>query len=565
MNSKERASVFVVEIVPRSDAEEATLTARLRALPASFSLERRPRLDPSLFEHRLLRREGGAAYAWEITFLGTDTPDDEGEPAEGSLAEAILMEVRARVASLGEVGREAAYEDISALPAAEIADAPLDGITSFAEGEPLRWEDYAPDAKTDTAGHELPDDLTAAIERARALIPPEPDLKPYREGHIYFGNSDKAHIAYVKQYLAEKAASLGPADRRKVLAFAAFQGREGSTTAINTYDNQIVTWGTGWGGFGAMGQVVQRATRTPAVRDLFTRSGLRYRGQNAYDVVDLTAKKVVTGKREALLAMRAARPLIYMLIYAARDASTRQAVTDAQLQTFMAGSGDISSADQIATQGLFNFIAHLRHWAPAFATGCVEWAVRQIGAGSPSEERDKKLAVQVGRFFYGNARKTKWLPDWKQFQMYWEHMKKDGLDCMDDPFIKAPAAPADDPFASSPAASPADTPKATNTPAEEPLKNQPLAAEPELAAVARGERALKRGSKGAGVVALQKALIMLGFEVRGGADGDFGGGTDAAVKAFQEKHALGADGAVGRATIRAVDAALGERAATKAS
>src|SRR5262249_16389156 len=155
--------------------------------------------------------------------------------------------------------------------------------------------------------------------------PAQLDLKPYKAGYIYFGNSDKGHIAYVKQYLTERASSAGPADRRKVLAFSAFQGREGSTSAINTYDSQLVTWGTGWGGLGGMGQVVQRAVRAPAVRDLFSRCGVRHRGLNNYDIVDLASKKVVTGSRDALLVMQASKPLLYMLIYAATSQGTRQA------------------------------------------------------------------------------------------------------------------------------------------------------------------------------------------------------------------------------------------------
>jgi hypothetical protein len=378
---------------------------------------------------------------------------------------------------------------------------------------------------------------------------------------MYFGTSDKPHIAYVRQYLAEKAARANPSDQRKVLAFAAFQGREGSTAAINTYDNQIVTWGTGWGGLGAMGKVVEKAVRAPAVRDLFARSGVRYRGQNTYDVVDLDKKRVVTGKKEALEVMRASLPLLYMLIHASRDAATRDAVTDAQLETFMAGSGNISGADQIATQALFNLVAHLKHWAPGYVVGCLEWASPQAGEGPPSEARDRRLAPLIGRYFYGKARTTKWIPDWKQFQMYWQHMKQDGLDCLDDPFIKAAGPPTDDPFASvpmanAPAPAPAPAPAAAPRPAVA-LKNPPLAGDPEVERVAGGLSVLKRGMKGSGVVALQRALIAVGVDVRGGADGDFGGGTEVAVSAFQKGHGLGADGIVGRVTLLALDAALG--------
>jgi len=58
---------------------------------------------------------------------------------------------------------------------------------------------------------------------------------------------------------------------------------------------------------------------------------------------------------------------------------------------------------------------------------------------------------------------------------------------------------------------------------------------------------LKKGSKGLVVTALQNALKSLGFYTAK-VDGDFGGKTDTAVKNFQAKHGLKADGIVGKNT-----------------
>jgi peptidoglycan hydrolase-like protein with peptidoglycan-binding domain len=80
---------------------------------------------------------------------------------------------------------------------------------------------------------------------------------------------------------------------------------------------------------------------------------------------------------------------------------------------------------------------------------------------------------------------------------------------------------------------------------------------PEIEAVAAGKGVLRRGATGDGVKALQSALIALGTDVPGGADGAFGPGLEGAVKAFQAAHGLGADGVVGRGTLAALDAALG--------
>ncbi|MDW3213033.1 MAG: peptidoglycan-binding protein [Ilumatobacteraceae bacterium] len=56
------------------------------------------------------------------------------------------------------------------------------------------------------------------------------------------------------------------------------------------------------------------------------------------------------------------------------------------------------------------------------------------------------------------------------------------------------------------------------------------------------------GEKGARVIALQSALVRAGVTLRGGVDGDFGGGTSAAVMDFQRANGLGVTGKVSDAT-----------------
>lgn len=66
-----------------------------------------------------------------------------------------------------------------------------------------------------------------------------------------------------------------------------------------------------------------------------------------------------------------------------------------------------------------------------------------------------------------------------------------------------------------------------------------------------GDRALKKGSRGGDVVTLQRVLTMKGYSL-GGADGVFGRLTKAAVKRFQRRRRLTADGIVGPITTRAL-------------
>ena len=82
-----------------------------------------------------------------------------------------------------------------------------------------------------------------------------------------------------------------------------------------------------------------------------------------------------------------------------------------------------------------------------------------------------------------------------------------------------------------------------NTP--EPVPVQPAQVE----AVAMQVRVLRRGMTGADVKTLQAALIAYGYSCgAAGADGDFGSGTETALKKFQTKYGLGADGIAGKGT-----------------
>ena len=66
---------------------------------------------------------------------------------------------------------------------------------------------------------------------------------------------------------------------------------------------------------------------------------------------------------------------------------------------------------------------------------------------------------------------------------------------------------------------------------------------------------IKRGMTGPVVASLQQNLTDLGYDL-GTVDGAFGKNTEAAVKDFQAKNNLGADGIIGPKTLQIIDAAL---------
>jgi Putative peptidoglycan binding domain len=64
-----------------------------------------------------------------------------------------------------------------------------------------------------------------------------------------------------------------------------------------------------------------------------------------------------------------------------------------------------------------------------------------------------------------------------------------------------------------------------------------------------GRKSVRPGDKGPDVIKIQQALIAKGANLAKGADGNFGSGTDRAVREFQRKEGISpADGFVGRTT-----------------
>ncbi|WP_253691239.1 L,D-transpeptidase family protein [Cellulosimicrobium protaetiae] len=123
----------------------------------------------------------------------------------------------------------------------------------------------------------------------------------------------------------------------------------------------------------------------------------------------------------------------------------------------------------------------------------------------------------------------------------------------DGPATTEPASPSPTTTTPEPAEPPAAEPTPAETPAPEPSTPPPApepTPEPPPAPVEPAE--LARGATGERVVALQQRLADLGYFI-GAPDGDFGGGTQQAVWAFQKAAGLSRDGVVGPATQAALD------------
>lgn len=92
------------------------------------------------------------------------------------------------------------------------------------------------------------------------------------------------------------------------------------------------------------------------------------------------------------------------------------------------------------------------------------------------------------------------------------------------------------------------------------LRCDPLRGQRALEQVVAGKGTLRRGASGPAVKALQEALLTLGIEVRGGADGSFGASLTTSVTAFQTRGGIPANGLVDAATLQALDAELASQA-----
>ena len=84
------------------------------------------------------------------------------------------------------------------------------------------------------------------------------------------------------------------------------------------------------------------------------------------------------------------------------------------------------------------------------------------------------------------------------------------------------------------------------TPTATPKPANPATAKPTASASGNYQK-LQRGDKGSAVVQMQQALNKLGYNLT--PDGNFGSGTQNAVKSFQKKYGLTADGVAGKQTL----------------
>lgn len=254
--------------------------------------------------------------------------------------------------------------------------------------------------------------------RKKAPEPPEP-LVRVKNGLMYVGRQDVAHRSYVKQTLEGMAAKAETADdRRFLLAFLSLQELEGNTAAINTWDNQIFTWGTGFSALGGLSCVMNRLKDNEVIKRRLQSVGVVYQGDGKWNVADTKKGQWLAGK-PGLRALAASRGMLKTFIAIAREPATRDAVMAAQAACFVNNQKAVlGSLAKVQSQALVNFITHLVHWAPGLMRGVLETA---------SGQNDEQTAREVLAAFVANAKRRGFPLSEKQLRLYWARLRDDGL------------------------------------------------------------------------------------------------------------------------------------------
>jgi hypothetical protein len=338
----------------------------------------------------------------------------------------------------GETGGEKAEEKPAEEKPAEEkpadAEKPADGGASDGEkpqsAEAGKWEEYAD-------GRALPVEIVEQIKSARAKYPAIDLKKKGEHKYSYYGTS--AHKKYLLDWVKTKIDGVsGKSDKFAAMTFRDLLSREGSTSSWNTWDNQIVTWGTGFSAIASLPEfVLPLLNQQQAAREKLRAVGFVWVDKQGYRLVDVNKGAVVVSKgkdhKAAAEAWRQQPDLLTAMSGISEDAESRDGVSEAMFQGYKKMSASFD-ASPIHTQALFGFVSHMHHWLPAFAKAGWKEAAAEAGSGASSEERDCQLAITFAKRFQVHASKH---PKYGKIDIKTplkrnlERCKKDGLSGLD--------------------------------------------------------------------------------------------------------------------------------------
>lgn len=221
-------------------------------------------------------------------------------------------------------------------------------------------------------------------------------MPTFRGGYVYRARESAAgsaasasHQEYTNTATLESI-GLDPNDRRTAAIWNQFHliiVHEGDTSAINAWDNQILTIGAGFSQrYGLAGSIYNRMP--PAFRQNLYEHGICVNEDNSFTVLDLDRGVVETG-RNALRLIQVNPGMLSLLVQSAQSQtemtqgestmSARAWMLRSQFEQFLSQNSDIPGSALAWPENSLRFGFLLRHWQ-----GALSWASMGATSGSPN-------------------------------------------------------------------------------------------------------------------------------------------------------------------------------------
>jgi hypothetical protein len=229
--------------------------------------------------------------------------------------------------------------------------------------------------------------IVAAIKKNRDGIQENLGLKLEKYG----GKKDRGYI-YAGTPASDPSPNLANANKRRAevnkVVWKELAG-EGGASAINTYDEQILTWGKGFGGAaGLLPDVVRRFfEKAPDVKDALLDAGFTL-ADGKWLAVNTETGLVEEG-RNALRLIQFDKKVLSLLIKVSEDAGSKQKFIDAQWGAIAANAGNVPDAALKWADTSIALVAHCIHWRPS------GWSP-YLGTGGDVKEIVKVIGKIIG-------------------------------------------------------------------------------------------------------------------------------------------------------------------------
>jgi hypothetical protein len=217
---------------------------------------------------------------------------------------------------------------------------------------------------------ELTDEQKAVVEQIKANRAALPDYAIKKT--TYHGNKGMVlGDSGAREKLTPTELQGGADDkatRAKKVAYKEL-GHEGTVDSINTYDDQILTWGKGFSArSGSMNEVLMIMFQSdPEARNELLRAGIDC-GRKSWRVVN-TDTGMVEADDDALRLLQFDSKLLGVFVSLGRDPEHQQHALDAQWAAMEKHAAHVPEYAYDWPESSIALCAHLAHWSPAFGWG----------------------------------------------------------------------------------------------------------------------------------------------------------------------------------------------------